>query len=129
MLEIARGRPLIEALTVRRGKRKGEPSPTCGPKCASGSIGRPRAGLTYKTLVLTGLRKNELATLTVAQLRLDEPTPSVNLDAADEKNREGNDITIRADLRKTSALARRQARRPPGGSPSGPASRSRPGCP
>ena len=61
------------------------------------AVGRERA-LIYKTLVLTGLRKNELATLTVAQLRLDGPIPYVDLDAADEKNREGNDIIIRADL-------------------------------
>jgi integrase len=61
------------------------------------SVGRERA-LTYKTLVLTGLRKSELANLTVAQLRLDERTPYIDLDAADEQNREGNDIIIRADL-------------------------------
>ena len=52
----------------------------------------------YKTLVLTGLRKNELTTLTVGQLRLDGPTAYLELNAADEKNREGNSIPIRADL-------------------------------
>ena len=99
LLEIARGRPLIEALTVRRGKRKGEAFANVRPEVRQRleAVGRERA-LTYKTLVLTGLRKNELATLTVAQLRLDGPTPYVDLDAADEKNREGNDIIIRADL-------------------------------
>ncbi len=48
--------------------------------------------------MLTGLRKNELATLTVAQLRLDGACAYVELDAADEKNREGNDFIVRADL-------------------------------
>ena len=48
--------------------------------------------------MLTGLRKNELATLTVDQLRLDAPVPHVELDAADEKNREGNGVVIRDDL-------------------------------
>ena len=52
----------------------------------------------YKTLVITGLRKNELATLTVAQLRLDGAHPYLELDAIDEKNREGNSIMIRPDL-------------------------------
>ena len=52
----------------------------------------------YKTLVLTGLRRDELASLTVAQLRLDGPIPHVELDAEDEKNREGNGVVIRADL-------------------------------
>ena len=51
-------------------------------------LGRERA-LIYKTMVLTGLRKNELASLTVGQCRLDGPTPCIELNAADEKNRRG----------------------------------------
>ena len=39
-------------------------------------LGRERA-LIYKTLVLTGLRKGELASLTVGQLALDAPMPFV----------------------------------------------------
>jgi integrase len=61
------------------------------------AVGRERA-LIYKTLVLTGLRKGELASLTVAQLRLDAATPHVELDAGDEKSREGNSLVVRADL-------------------------------
>ena len=60
-------------------------------------LGRERA-LIYKTLVLTGLRKNELASLTVGQLDLDGLMPFVVLDAADEKNRQGSTIPLRADL-------------------------------
>ena len=52
----------------------------------------------YKTLVLTGLRKGELASLTVGQLVLDADPPYLVLDAADEKNREGSTIPLRADL-------------------------------
>ena len=37
LLDVARGRPLLEAMTVRRGKRKGQASPTSGPKCGNGS--------------------------------------------------------------------------------------------
>jgi hypothetical protein len=48
--------------------------------------------------VLTGLRKGELASLTVAQLTLDGPVPFASLDPRDEKNREGNDIPLRDDL-------------------------------
>lgn len=59
--------------------------------------GQERA-LTYKMLVLTGLRKNELASLTVAQLDLDGPVAYAILNAADEKNRNGSNIPIRADL-------------------------------
>ncbi|MCH8913498.1 MAG: site-specific integrase [Planctomycetes bacterium] len=60
-------------------------------------LGRER-GLIYKTLLLTGLRQGELASLTVGQLELDGPTAYAVLDAADEKNREGSDIPLRADL-------------------------------
>jgi integrase len=99
LLDVARRRPLLEALTVRRGKRKGEEFANVRPEVRQRleAVGRERA-LIYKTLVLTGLRKNELATLGVAQLRLDGPVPHVELDAADEKNREGNGVVIRADL-------------------------------
>jgi integrase len=99
LLEVARRRPLLDALTVRRGKRKGEAYADVRPEVRERleAVGRERA-LVYKTLVLTGLRKNELASLTVAQLRLDGPVPHVELDAADEKNREGSGVVVRADL-------------------------------
>ncbi len=48
--------------------------------------------------MLSGLRKNELATLSVTQLRLDQPVAYVELDADDEKSRQGNSVIIRADL-------------------------------
>ncbi len=86
-------------MTVRRGKRKGEavaklPDET---RRRLERLGRERA-LIYKTLVLTGLRKGELASLTVGQLVLDADPAFLVLDAADEKNREGSTIPLRADL-------------------------------
>ena len=60
-------------------------------------LGRERE-LIYKTLVLTGLRLNELRSLSVGQLDLDGPLPRLTLDAAAEKNREGNSLPIRRDL-------------------------------
>ncbi len=99
LLDVARHRPLAEALTVRKGKRAGELYAQVRPEIRErlDSLGRERA-LIYKALVLTGLRKNELASLTVGQLRLDGPMMHAELDAADEKNREGNGVAIRADL-------------------------------
>ena len=99
LLDVARRRPLLDALTVRRGDRKGQAVAKVRPEVRDQleTVGRERA-LIYKTLVLTGLRKNELATLTFAQLRLDGACAYVELDAADEKNREGNDVIVRADL-------------------------------
>ena len=61
------------------------------------TLGRERA-LIYKTLVLTGLRKGELASITVGQLVLDADPAHLVLDAADEKNREGSTIIVRGDL-------------------------------
>ena len=60
-------------------------------------LGRERA-LIYKTLVLTGLRKGELASLTRAKLSLAGPLPFAVLDAADEKNGNGSTIPLRLDL-------------------------------
>ena len=54
--------------------------------------------LIYKTLLLTGLRRAELASLTVGQLELDGDMPYAILNAADEKNREVNAVPLRADL-------------------------------
>ena len=59
--------------------------------------GRERA-LMYKTLALTGLRKGELASLTVGQLDFDGPVAYAILNAADEKNRQGSSIPLRSDL-------------------------------
>jgi integrase len=59
--------------------------------------GRLRA-LTYKTLALTGLRLNELRSLTVGAVDLDGPAPVAVLRAADEKSRRGAEIPLRLDL-------------------------------
>ncbi len=54
--------------------------------------------LMYKTLVLTGLRKGELASLTIGQLDFGGPVAYAILNAADEKNRQGSNIPLRADV-------------------------------
>jgi len=59
--------------------------------------GRERA-LLYKTLVLTGLRKGELASLTVGQLELGGRVAFAVLNAADAKAGRGAEIPLRADL-------------------------------
>ncbi len=99
LLDVARRRPLLDAATVRRGRDAGKPICKLRPETMArlDLLGRERA-LTYKTLVLTGLRKNELATLTVGQLDLDADPAYLKLDAADEKNREGSTVAIRSDL-------------------------------
>lgn len=99
LLAVVRERPLLEALTVRKGPRKGERYANVRPEARARleRLGLERA-LIYKTLVLTGLRKGELESFTVAHLYLDEAIPFAVLDAADEKNREGNEIPLRDDI-------------------------------
>jgi integrase len=99
LLGVARQRPLIEATTVRKGPRKGERYADVRPEVRERleTLGWERS-LIYKTLVLTGLRKGELRSLTAGQLDLDGPTPCAMLDAADEKNRQGSAIVLRDDL-------------------------------
>ena len=61
------------------------------------ALGRHRA-LTYKALVLTGLRLNELRSLTVGDAVLDGDEPYATLRPEHEKARRGADIPLRADL-------------------------------
>jgi integrase len=99
LLDVARRRPLLDATTIRRGKRKGETGAELREETRRRleRLGWERA-LVYKTLALTGLRKGELASLTVRQLLLDADPPYLVLDAKDEKNRQGSTIPLRADL-------------------------------
>ena len=82
-------------VAVERAKERLAENPEFAEKLER--LGRERA-LMFKTLVLTGLRKGELASLTVGQLDLDAPMPFVALNAGDEKNRQGNTIPLRHDL-------------------------------
>jgi len=99
LLDAARRRPLAEASTLQCGERRGQQ----GAKISGAyrerleRLGRERA-LIYKTLVLTGLRKGELASITVGQVDFTGPVPYLLLHARDEKNRRGAEIPIRADL-------------------------------
>lgn len=99
LLEASRKRPLLDAMTIRRGKRKGQAVAKIREDARRRleTLGRERA-LIYKTAVLTGMRKKELASLTVGQLELDGPVSFAVLEAADEKNREGSQIALRTDL-------------------------------
>ena len=76
LINVARRRPLLEAMTIRRGKNKGKPLADVKAETRERleRLGRERA-LIYKTLVLTGLRRNELASITTGQLELDGPYP------------------------------------------------------
>jgi integrase len=99
LLAVVAARPLAEARTIRRGRRKGEQVAKLSDGLVErlNRVGRERA-LIVKTLVLTGLRANELRTLAVGQLDLTPGGECLHLDAADEKSREGNTVALRGDL-------------------------------
>ncbi len=59
--------------------------------------GRERE-LLYKVMLTTGLRKNEMASVRLRDLDLDSDRPSLQLEARNEKNREGNCIPLRRDV-------------------------------
>ena len=99
LLEVASKRPTLDAMTVRRGKDKGKLIAKLREETRErlALLGRERA-LIYKTMVLTGLRKAELASITIGQVHLADSMPYLELAAADEKNREGSHIPLRGDL-------------------------------
>ena len=99
LLNAARRRPLLEAMTVRKGERKGQTVADVRPDVRRrlAMVGQERA-LIYKTLVLTGLRKGELASLTVGQVELEGERPGAVLNAAHAKNRQSARIPLRGDL-------------------------------
>lgn len=99
LLNAAARRPLNDALMIRRGKRKGQLVAKVGQAVQDQLIrlGQERA-LIYKTLIYTGLRKNELASLTVGDLHLDLERPFVKLAAKNAKNGKAAHLPLRADL-------------------------------
>ena len=97
--DVARRRPLAGRDDDSTGQAEGRSGrrPTEDTRRRLEWLGRERE-LIDKTLVLTGLRKGELASLTVGQLVLDADPAFLALDAADEKNREGSTIRLRMTL-------------------------------
>jgi len=59
--------------------------------------GRERA-LFYAVLCTTGLRKGELAALTLADVMLDDPLPAIELPAAEAKNGKRATLPLRGDV-------------------------------
>ncbi len=98
LLDIAQRRPLEDAQTIRTGPRQGElgANVTKERQAALERLGTERA-LIYKTLILTGLRANELRTLRVADLSFGD-VPFLVLRASNEKNRKGSTVPLKSDL-------------------------------
>ena len=99
LLKAARHRTLQEFQKVNRGPNKGKPGAKLAPETEDKLrlIGLERA-LIYKTAFLTGLRRAELASITVKDVRLRSIPQRVILQAQNEKNRNGSELPLRADL-------------------------------
>ncbi len=99
LLAATRRRPVLEAMTVRRGKNAGQPKANVreSVKVELGRLGWERA-LIYKTFVMTGLRKKELASITIGQAVLDGPKPHLMLHGKDAKNGKAASIPLTAEL-------------------------------
>jgi integrase len=94
LLNVARDRALNARLKERLDGKPAILSPAY--RATLERNGRIRA-LIYKTFILTGLRFDELRSLTVGDVRFDG-TPRIELPAAKEKNRKGSRIPLRPDL-------------------------------
>lgn len=91
LLKVAAERPLLEALTVRKGPKAGERYAEVRPEVRVRLLleGRERA-LLYKTAILTGMRQGELGRLQVAHLKLNGQAPAVFVAPKhDSKNKQG----------------------------------------
>jgi integrase len=91
LLQVAADRPLLEALTVRRGERAGERYADVRPEVRERLIleGRERR-LLYLTAILTGMRQGELARLRVRHLKLGVAEPAFFIaPKVDAKNKQG----------------------------------------
>lgn len=95
LLAATRERPLREALTIRTGKNKGQFGAKVRPEVRAKRIrlGNERA-LIYSALIYTGLRKGELASLTLAHLVLDPKLAYLILKAKDEKGKRGAKLPL-----------------------------------
>ncbi|NOX54529.1 MAG: site-specific integrase [Planctomycetes bacterium] len=99
LLKAAQERPLRDALTIRRGKNKGKllAKVNCEERQRLERVGRERT-LVYKFMILTGLRRGEVASLTVGALCLDETNPYVRIEGKHAKSGRAATLPLRGDL-------------------------------
>ncbi len=99
LLAAAKERLLTEALTVRRGKNRGKPLANVRQEVKDHlrRLGRERA-LLYRFMIMTGLRKGEVATLPVSGLDLDAEHPCVHIEGRHAKSGRSAVLPLRRDL-------------------------------
>ncbi len=118
LIRVAQGRPLADALMVRRGKRKGELAAKLRSEVRARleRLGWERA-LIYQTLILTGLRRGELADLRWADLDLDDTQAWLTVRASISKNGKEETLPLRNDLAQALKAWRVESGNPGDGAP------------
>ena len=99
LFQAAAQRPLRQAMTITRGRRKGElrAKVTDRTRRRAEQAGRERA-MFYRIAIYTGLRVSELASITLGDVHLDTKPAYVELRAEHEKSRRGARQPLGADL-------------------------------
>ena len=99
LLDAAQNRPLRDAQTIRLGKNKGKLLAKVGAaeRRRLERRGCERA-LVYKFMMLTGLRRGEVASLTIGSLQLDASDPYVHIEGRHAKSGRAATLPLRADL-------------------------------
>ncbi len=95
LLSAARRRPLHQCEHAQGTAKKARLSEEQRQRLERTGLGR---SLVYKLLVLTGLRKSELASVTVGNVHVRGSMPHIVLEARSEKSRRGAQIALRADV-------------------------------
>jgi len=95
LLEITCSRPLMEARTIRSGPRKGQLGAKVRPERTEQltRLGQERA-LVFETMIYTGLRLGELASVNVSDLHLDCESPYIEIRASDAKDARCDQVAI-----------------------------------
>ena len=99
VLEVARARPLNDAMMIRIGPRAGTMTARVKPERRERLIrlGWERV-LMYEVMIYTGLRRGELASLKVGDLHLDGDRPFIDLPAKGSKSAKGSQISLKKAL-------------------------------
>jgi len=101
LLKAAEERPIYDATVIRRGPNKNTTKAEISEftKQEAERVGLERK-LIYATLLYTGLRKNELASITCGQVFLDDKIPHIYLKAVSAKSRKAAKLPIHPELHK-----------------------------
>jgi integrase len=101
LFQAARERPLVDAVTIWRGSKKGQRSDKVKlsdeQRRQLEMMGFERY-LIYAVMAYTGLRYQELATRTVGDLHLDAAKPYISISSRDSKNARDADLPLPSGL-------------------------------